>query len=381
MTDHNPLLKLSFDHFVRTAASSQRKKSAAQKIVKKYGPILEHFSDVVFITDEDGYFVFVNKTSEQSNGVPAEVFIGRHFTELVHPTHHEFAKRNFKKVLNGEKVIPEIEMRKQTASGEKIFKEVNWAILSENSDERFVMGVSRDVTDRKIAQEAVNRARDELQMRVKERTAELQKANELLVEQINERIRAEQKLRESEERYRGLFEFSGDAVFIVDAETGKILDANRQAEQLTGYSKQEIVGMHQSRLHPSQDFEYYTRKFREHKSGGRIFDLEAETVKKDGSVVPVFIYSNLIDLKGKNVIQGMYRDLSKERIIADLKGELKSKKVVNRAKAIIAKQYKINDGDALRLLQRESRRQNRKIEDLAAAVISSKSILLNSING
>jgi len=53
------------------------------------------------------------------------------------------------------------------------------------------MGVSRDVTDRKLAQEALKTARDELEMRVKERTAKLQKANAQLEKQIEERMRAE----------------------------------------------------------------------------------------------------------------------------------------------------------------------------------------------
>ena len=101
MSDQNPLLKLSVDQFVRKSTSSQRKKTAAQKLVKGCGPIFDHFNDVIFITDEEGNFVFVNKAvSEQSNGVPSEVFIGRHFTELVNPKYHEITKRNFQKVIS-----------------------------------------------------------------------------------------------------------------------------------------------------------------------------------------------------------------------------------------------------------------------------------------
>jgi PAS domain S-box-containing protein len=295
--------------------------------------------------------------------------------EVIDPKYHEFALNSFQKAMRGEKVVPAIEMERQTESGERVSLEINWRVLSENNAVVGFIGVSRDVTDRKKAQEALKRARDELEMRVMERTADLQKANELLKKQINERLQAEEKLKESEEKYRGLFENSGDAVFIMDIETGIILDANRQAEQLTGRPRQELLGIHQSRLHSTEDAEYYKEKFQKHIKGELVFDLEAEVVKKDGTVVPVFICSTLIVLQGKKLIQGIFRDISKEKIISDLKSELSAKKLINRAKAIIANHYKINDNDAMKLLQTESRKQSRKLKEVAQAVISSKFIL------
>lgn len=56
----------------------------------------------------------------------------------------------------------------------------------------------------------------------------------------------------------------------------------------------------------------------------------------------------------------------------DLKGELRDRKLVSRAKAIIAKHDKLNDGDALKLLQRESRKQNRKLMEVSQAVASTE---------
>jgi PAS domain S-box-containing protein len=375
MSGQNPLVKLSIDQFMRTAAPTRGEKKAAHKLAKEYGPILDNFNDVIFITDKEGYFVFVNKASEQRTGIPTAAFIGRHFLEIVDPKYHEFTLSSFQKILKGEKVAPAIEMQRETATGEKITVESNWKILYEDNDVVAVLVVSRDVTNRRLAQEALKRARDELEMRVKERTAELQNANELLKKQIKYRIQAEAKLKESEEKYRGLFENSGDAIFVVDMETGIILDANLQAEQLTGSPRQELIGIHQTRLHPTEDAEYYNKKFQKHIKNDLIFDLEAEVVKKDGGVVPVFICSNLINLQGKKVIQAIFRDISKEKIISDLKGELEARKLINRAKAIIANHYKINDSDAMRLLQRESRKQSRKLQELAQAVISSKFIL------
>ena len=375
MSNQDALIKVSIDQFVQEAPSSQKEQNAVHRLAKKYGPILENFNDVVFITDKTGHFLFVNKASEQRTGVPTQMFIGRHFLELIDPKYHEFARSSFQKVISGEKGVPAIEMERQTASGETVTLEINWKVLTEDNEVVGFLGVSRDVTERKRAQESLKKARDELERRVKERTAELQKANELLKKQIKERIQADKKLKESEEKYRGLFENTGDAIFIVDIETGIILDANWQAEKLTGHPRQELIGLHQSRLHPAQDAEYYRKKFQKHVKNELNFDLEAEVVKKDGSVVPIFISSNLIDLQGKKVIKGIFRDISKEKIISDLKGELASRKLIRRARTIIANHYKINDGDAMKLLQIESRKQSRKLKEVAQAVISSKFIL------
>jgi len=375
MNDQTVSVGLSMDQFMRTEAFSREAKKAAHKLTKKYGTILDNFNDVIFIIDTAGHFVFVNKASEQRTGIPTEKFIGRHFLELIDPKYHEFARSSFQKAMSGEKVTPAIEMERQTGSGETVTLEINWKILYEDNVAVGLLGVSRDVTDRKGAEEALKRARDELEMRVKDRTAELQKANELLEKQIKERIRANEKLKESEEKYRSLFENSGDAIFIADIEAGIILDANRQAERLTGRSRQEIIGMHQSRLHPAENAEYYKEKFQKHIKNELVFDLEAEVDKNDGTVVPVFICASLIDLQGKKVIQGIFRDISKEKMISDLKGELAARRLVNRAKAIIADHYKISDSDAMRLLQRESRKQRRKLKEVAQAVVSSEFFL------
>ena len=148
------------------------------------------------------------------------------------------------------------------------------------------------------AEEALKRASDELEMRVKDRTSELEKANELLKKEIDERKRATEKLKESEEKYRSLFENSKDAIFITDAKTGTILDANRQAERFTGRPRQEVIGMHQSRLRSAQDAEYYEKKFQKHIRNELIFDLKAEAQRGGAGGCVIEIHFGLIFFSG-----------------------------------------------------------------------------------
>jgi PAS domain S-box-containing protein len=98
----------------------------------------------------------------------------------------------------------------------------------------------RYAIERIQSQEALQRAKDELEMRVQERTQELAQANEVLRDEIAERLRAESAVRESEARFRKLAETTSTAIFIVQEMS--IRYANTAARMITGYHPEELVG-------------------------------------------------------------------------------------------------------------------------------------------
>ena len=134
-----------------------------------------------------------------------------------------------------------------------------------------------------------------------------------IVRDITERKRAEQALRESETKYRLLYENLNDAAFLADAETGIILEANKQAEILLGRTRDEIIGMHQTELHPPGQDEDYGRRFERHVQAGRTADYDGEAVRKDRSVVPVAISAAPMEIAGRRLIVGLFRDISKRK--------------------------------------------------------------------
>src|SRR5258708_40191276 len=92
-----------------------------------------------------------------------------------------------------------------------------------------------------VAAEALLTTREELEERVQLRTAALATANKNLELEIQERKQMEAALRKSEENYRDLFENAQDAVYVHDLK-GTYISANRAAEKLVGYTRDEIVG-------------------------------------------------------------------------------------------------------------------------------------------
>ncbi|MDP3786109.1 MAG: diguanylate cyclase [Candidatus Omnitrophota bacterium] len=146
---------------------------------------------------------------------------------------------------------------------------------------------------------------------------------------ITERSKLQEQLRISEEKYRRFFEEANDAIFIADAGTGKILDANARAEILLGRTKDEICRMHQSQLHPLEEAERYKAMFKEDASKGRSTHVEAEVINKKGEITPVFINASIHEIGGKRVVIGIFRDMSEFKRIEKEKKEAESLALVD----------------------------------------------------
>ncbi|MDP2942790.1 MAG: diguanylate cyclase, partial [Candidatus Omnitrophota bacterium] len=141
---------------------------------------------------------------------------------------------------------------------------------------------------------------------------------------ITERKRLQEQLNASKEKYRKLFEEANDAIFIGDVKTGKILDANVQAERLLGRTKDEICRMHQSQLHPPEEKERYKAIFKEDVFVGRGTHLDAEVIDKKGVRIPISISASVQEIGGRKIVMGIFKDMSEFRRIEKEKKEAES---------------------------------------------------------
>lgn len=122
-------------------------------------------------------------------------------------------------------------------------------------------------------------------------------------------------LEESEEKYRMLFEEAMDAIFVADAETGILVDCNRAATELVSRTKTELIGKHQRILHPEQEIIEggASRTFKQHAKEKEGQVLETKVITKRGEIKEVAIKANLIELRGKKVLQGIFRDITERK--------------------------------------------------------------------
>jgi PAS domain S-box-containing protein len=108
-------------------------------------------------------------------------------------------------------------------------------------ESRKVAILFNDISERKRAEEALKKSHDEQEIRVKERTADLNETLTELQKQVAQRIRAEEAFRSASLYSRGLLEASLDPLVTISPE-GKITDVNKATEAVTGISRERLIG-------------------------------------------------------------------------------------------------------------------------------------------
>jgi PAS domain S-box-containing protein len=131
---------------------------------------------------------------------------------------------------------------------------------------------------------------------------------------ITERKRAETALRESESRYRTLFEGAQDGMAVADAASGILVDCNQALCRLVERERTEIVGQPQSILHPPEILvEGFSPSFREHQRDPSGEAQEENLLTKSGKIIPVEIRGSHISMAGRNYMMGVFRDMTERK--------------------------------------------------------------------
>ncbi len=135
---------------------------------------------------------------------------------------------------------------------------------------------------------------------------------------ITERRRAREKLRESEERFRGIAERSFDAIFALDLK-GDFTYVSPSTERIAGYSPEELIGKSFSSYIPVSDHHKTSQAFKMLLNSDLIQGLELELLKKDNTRAIVEINLSPIIRDNKvNGVQGIVRDITKRKQAEEL---------------------------------------------------------------
>lgn len=119
------------------------------------------------------------------------------------------------------------------------------------------------------------------------------------------------QLQESEEKYRVLFEDANDVIFSLDFDTQRIVECNRQAERLLGYTKEELLAMTVKDFWQQADEQRLVQQLLQSLKERRSAKFQERQVRrKDGALVWVEINASIIEYRGKQAIFANLRDVT-----------------------------------------------------------------------
>ncbi len=223
---------------------------------------------------QDGIFKYVNPKFAETFGYSVDELIGTKGPDkIVFFEDWPVSKENLRRRLEGEIRSIKYNFRGVTKDKEVIFVEV-YGSRTQYQGRPAVIGTLLDITERRGADEA---------------------------------------LQESELKFKTIFENAGGAIFIANRKTGEILECNTQAEVLLGRTRAEIIGMHQTELHPRGEEEKYKKKFAAHVRKGHAVDFEGEIQHRDGRMIPIWISAQSVKIGGEDVILGLFVDITERK--------------------------------------------------------------------
>ncbi len=252
------------------AETSAHLQAALQDSEQRYRELAESADDSIFIINREFRLDYVNKAGAKEHSSNPTELLGKPVSELFPPDIFGKMKSSLQKIMETKKPFS-MERLFAFPTGEKWLDTRLIPLLNDNGQVKAILGIARDTTERK---------------------------------------RVEMTLAESEEKYRKLLELANDAIFVADAETGTVVEANQKGGQLIGRPLSEIIGMHRSKLHPPDKAEQYEEICREHIAKGQGLTMEVLVRHASGCDIPAEISASVFKLGEKLLIIGIFRDLS-----------------------------------------------------------------------
>ncbi len=144
---------------------------------EKYRRFVENAADIIYRTDGEGRFIYVNPVSLRIFGYTESEFTGKHYLELFHPDFRNKARQFYATQFFNGQFTSYLEFPAVDSTGKQFWLGQNVQPLMEDGQIIGFQAVARDITDRVHAEEEVRKLNAELEQRVAERTVQLENAN------------------------------------------------------------------------------------------------------------------------------------------------------------------------------------------------------------
>jgi|GEM_PF-798872 len=260
----------------RDITDRKNAKEELNKTREKYKELFEGTNDIVYTMDFEGNFTSVNPMVEKMLGIKFEEITKFNLRDYITPESAVRAFENIEKKLKGEKenTVYVVDFVKKDGSYTSL--EVNSMISRRNGRPVEIFGIARDITDR---------------------------------------LKTEEELNKTRERYKELFETSNDVIYTMDFK-GTITSVNQMAKKMLGYNFEELTEPNMKDYVSPETLKLAFENIAAKIKGEKLHSLyEAEFRKSDGSYITFEINSQLRYKDGVPIeIFGIARDISDRKI-------------------------------------------------------------------
>lgn len=321
--------KIAIIGTIRDVTVQRQAEEALRESERRLASVIDFLPDATLVIDPEGRVIAWNRAMEQLTGVPGRQILGKGnyeysipFYGVRRPILIDLALKSDKDV---EKLYLSMDRSGDIIVGEAYMPHLRggtvylWGAATplRNSAGIIVGAIEsiRDITERKRVSDELQRAREDLEQRVADRTAELTNVNATLTNEVEERKIAESALRESEERYRRVVELSPDAIFVHDGSV--VLFVNQAGVRLLGASSSlELTGLGFQRFMSSSLTKTGINEPSDEKSAAES-TREEQFIRLDGSFVDVEVSSAPVVYQGSPAIIVVVRDITARKKVAE----------------------------------------------------------------
>lgn len=291
--------------------------------------LLNAIPDRALLLDREGVILALNSTAAEAFGKSADELIGSNAFALFPPDIAEKRKAYHDRTVSSGKAVHYEDRREGRWLDTHLYP-----VFDRSGKVVLVAVYSRDITGFKQVEEDLKGHRDRLEELVSERTAELRKANERLLLQINERRIAEENLKLEKKRLESLIEHSSLAIVTVN-ENHEIVSCNKYFEKLFQFEEHEMKGKKLDRIIGGQEHLEEAVSYTKRTMEGEPIHGSGRRYRKDGTLIDVEFYGVPVIIEGKVVgAYGIYEDISnlKEAQQALRESEKKFKRLYEESK-------------------------------------------------
>jgi PAS domain S-box-containing protein len=296
-----------------TITAHKRAEEELRESEERYRAFTVATAQVVWTTNAGGEVVVDLPAWRELTGQSEEAIKGWGWIEAVHPDDREGAAQAWIEAVEAKSPYEnEFRVRKYDGSYPLFFAR-GIPVLEADGSIREWVGTCTDITERKRAEAELKKHREHLAELVEERTAKLKRTNEALETEITQRKQAAAALRESEAKYRALFQASADGILVADLETRMFRYANPAACRLLGYSEAELTTMGVADIHPKDDLPWVVAEFEAQARGDKTLAAGVPCLRKDGAIVYADVSAVGMSVDGRVCIAGFFRDITERK--------------------------------------------------------------------